>query len=169
MTFAYTPGSKFWLDDQRLPPDSEWVWAGNYDEAVKILTGERFDHGSLDHDLFMYMGGTSGYFDYSYTYDWKDWQLEKTGLDVLKFIIENDLWPYKSLAIHTDLPEKRYEMAELILLHGPYEEYSWYSGLDGRGSHIGGFVFYASEIDSTEDSEEGSESSGPTSETPAAA
>jgi hypothetical protein len=66
---------KVWLDDERMPPDTSWLWVQSVDVAMlHILTGE-VEEMSLNHDL-----GT-----------------EKTGYDVIKFIehLSSDLQTQK--------------------------------------------------------------------------
>ena len=40
-----------WLDDERTPPSSEWVWVKTAPEAIKALQTSYFRVISLDHDL----------------------------------------------------------------------------------------------------------------------
>jgi hypothetical protein len=42
---------KFFFDDVRKKPSSEWVMARDVPEAIKILSQESFDVLSLDHDI----------------------------------------------------------------------------------------------------------------------
>jgi len=44
---------KLWIDDIRVPPDDEWVWVKNYDDARRYITINWYEITdiSLDHDL----------------------------------------------------------------------------------------------------------------------
>jgi hypothetical protein len=42
---------KLYIDDIRDAPDSSWIVARTYDEAIKLLDTELFDIVSFDHDL----------------------------------------------------------------------------------------------------------------------
>lgn len=46
---------KFFFDDVRDAPDSTWVVARDVPEAMRILSEQRFDVWSLDHDIGMQM------------------------------------------------------------------------------------------------------------------
>ena len=59
---------KIWLDDIRTPPKGH-VWCKNYNEAISILKSEKVSTIDFDHDLGE----------------------EKSGYDVAKFIVENNI------------------------------------------------------------------------------
>ena len=40
-----------WLDDERSPPSSEWIWVKTAPDAIKALHTSYFKVISLDHDL----------------------------------------------------------------------------------------------------------------------
>lgn len=126
----------FWLDDMRTAPDN-WDWAETYNSAVAKLSQKDYRHGSLDHDLFEYWGYDSAYY-------WKSYGNERTGLDVLEYIIDNDRWPSQSLSIHTDVTHKREEMADLIEWYGPYSNRAWYERFDCPNP-VKGYIFWNDE------------------------
>lgn len=41
---------KLWIDDERDPPDTNWVVARTVSEAVRLLARQRFNEISIDHD-----------------------------------------------------------------------------------------------------------------------
>lgn len=65
-----------WVDDIRLPPAKNYMWAKIYDKAVALIDEFSFDIISLDHDLGDYSGPDGR---------------EMTGYDVLMFIVEQKL------------------------------------------------------------------------------
>ena len=40
-----------WLDDERTPPSSDWIWVKTAWDAIKALQTSYFNVVSLDHDL----------------------------------------------------------------------------------------------------------------------
>ncbi len=99
---------KLWVDDERPAPDDRWYHAETSAEAIEFL--ETIDYlaamtedteifeVSLDHDL--------GYSDELPT---KYAGKEDTGMKVLYWMIENEVWP-KMLTIHTMNPVGRDNM-----------------------------------------------------------
>jgi hypothetical protein len=65
---------KLYLDDVRDPPDG-WQVVRTYDEAIRLLSTQKYEEISLDHDL--------GCFDAN--------GKEYTGYDLLKWLIERKL------------------------------------------------------------------------------
>lgn len=95
-----------WLDDERKPPTFSdcgihWTWAKTYDEAVEILKTKTIVFASLDHDLSdehyqaFHKARLSGQ-----PMDTSSCK-EKTGYDVLLWMLENDIWPKQGVRIHT--------------------------------------------------------------------
>lgn len=138
---------KLWLDDFRYPPSDEWVWVKNYDEFVEVAPTQEWEHISLDHDLDDWA--------VNYSHDSREWDAwlhggfvgGRNGYDVTKWIVENEAWPTETIAIHTDVPDRREAMAELIRLFGPFENMDWYERTkdDGMVYSVGGYIFYAGE------------------------
>lgn len=63
---------KLWIDDVRVPPNETWVWAKNFEQAVRVVAIRGLpDEISFDHDL--------GLAD------------ERTGLDIAHWLVDADL------------------------------------------------------------------------------
>jgi hypothetical protein len=85
---------KIYLDDVRVPKDSEWILVKNYDEFVnkiKELGLENISTISLDHDLGEsamreYFNNVAPNYELNY-----DNITEKTGLDCAKWLIDHYL------------------------------------------------------------------------------
>lgn len=95
-----------WLDDERQPPtfsDCEiyWTWVKSADEAIEVLKSGTVEFASLDHDL-----ADEHYFEYfnalseGRLLDTSQCK-EKTGMDVLLWMEENNVWPKDGVRIHT--------------------------------------------------------------------
>lgn len=85
-----------WIDDIRHIPNNyineyNTVIARSYNEAIKELHRFRYDIICLDHDLGE----------------------EKTGYDVCKYIVENDIY-CSEFRIHTSNPVGRQNMTQLL-------------------------------------------------------
>lgn len=147
--------TKLWLDDFRHPPTDEWVWAENYKRVTHLLANYEWDHVSLDHDLEPgFFGGQFGTYN-GYTDDpWDD--MERTGFDVVKFIVQNDTWARKTLATHTDNSHGRQNMIGLIDDYGPYSSKKWYERKT-QMYPVTGVIYYA-DSEATESEEEDGES-----------
>lgn len=105
---------KLYLDDERTHPEG-WIRAHNAKEAKEILLSGEVTFASLDHDLFM---------DRYWSRDWNSvtaYELE-SGLDVVEWMVENNIWPEEGLRIHTDYTTGRLEMMKLVEEYGPYGE-----------------------------------------------
>lgn len=48
---------KLWIDDIRTPPDKGWTWAKTAQNAIALLTHNKVEMVSFDHDL----GATDAY------------------------------------------------------------------------------------------------------------
>jgi len=83
------------LDDVRdCPPNFHWV--KNYEECVDILQNCNIDIISLDHDLGE----------------------EKTGYDVVKFMVQEGIFP-KEIYIHSANPVGAQNMKDLLERYAP--------------------------------------------------
>jgi hypothetical protein len=91
-----------WLDDVRKPEG--WLanvyWARSYGHCLAALQLEPFTIASLDHDL-----GS-----------------KKTGLDVVKWMVEHNVWPTDRVVVHSWNVPGSQRMCELIDRFGPYEK-----------------------------------------------
>ena len=133
-----TKHSKLWLDDYRSPPSLGWVRANDFNEVTAFMLEQEWDHISLDHDLEMaYPSGMFGSYSY-YDIEKSDWY--KSGHDVTKWMVENDVWPRRTLGLHTDYSTGRANMAKLIEEHGPFTHKVWYRR-DGNYPTFG-WVYY---------------------------
>lgn len=125
--------ANLWLDDERTPPKTsgrQWVWAKNYHEAVDVFENYDVAFASLDHDL-----ATEHYYAYlkSKTIE-TPWGLavpkyefrEASGMEVLKWIKENNKWPVCGVRIHTHnditFPVMLYEVKKA---YGRTFQYQW--------------------------------------------
>lgn len=70
-----------------------FVWAKTADEAIDYLKTGRVERASLDHDLadehYPWSGIPEG--------QWK----EKTGLTVVRWMVENNVWPRHGVRVHS--------------------------------------------------------------------
>ena len=87
---------KLWLDDFRTAPDG-WYWVKTYLEAIEFMTVFHVDEVELDHDL--------GDFDEN--------GKERTGYDVLLWMVENQIKPEK-IGVHTADPVAKIDMELLV-------------------------------------------------------
>lgn len=105
---------RVYLDDIRTPPEG-WTLVKTYEECVEaLLTGE-VEHLSLDHDLadeHYALLLPDEEFDYS---EFK----ERTGYDVCKWMVENNVWPKTSITLHSANPPGRENMRVLINANKP--------------------------------------------------
>ena len=101
--------TNLWLDDVRpCPFVGNWRVAKNYAEAVDILQKYEVIRCSLDHDLaWEHYDGTVGQNQY----------VEKTGLDVVRWMAENNSWPATAPIVHSHNPVGARRMADLISDH----------------------------------------------------
>jgi len=86
-----------WLDDKRPPPEG-WTLARTYVEAITLLHTGWVVRASLDYDLIP----------------------PDKGIDVVNWMIQNQIWPKEKPAIHSANPIGAARMAILIDRHGPY-------------------------------------------------
>ena len=114
---------RLYLDDVRPTPEGYDLRAYSSEEAKKILSDEEISFASLDHDLYMR------------DYNWSNFPygMPETGHDVVKYMVEHNIWPPEGLRIHTDYAHGRENMMELVDEHGPYtkKEYGRGNGTEG--------------------------------------
>jgi hypothetical protein len=109
-----------WLDDERRPPSFSdcglhWTWAKTADEAIEILKTGTVEFASLDHDLcdkhyYIFELEVRGMAQV-------DLNVEGTGMTVLKWIQENDMWPKEGIRIHTMNTVRKPIMIEEVEKH----------------------------------------------------
>jgi len=86
---------KLWIDDNREPPDGDWIVVRTYEDAIEALRLGTISSISFDHDL-----GT-----------------EKDGHDVLCWLeeqIENDVLPCPCMVVHSANPVENKNMRQAI-------------------------------------------------------
>jgi len=90
---------RLWLDDLRKPPFG-YVWVKTYDEAIRALPEDECVTVSLDHDLAEehYSG---------------DFSRAKSGYDVAKFIVENNI-KLDYITVHSFNPVGAENMVALL-------------------------------------------------------
>lgn len=104
-----------WLDDVRSAPtfiESGLVWtvAKTGDEAIKILRSGDVEFASLDHDL-----AQEHYYANQHSLDFQSTAFkEKTGWDVLAWMMTNNVWPKNGVRIHTGNGVRRALMLSLV-------------------------------------------------------
>lgn len=86
---------KIFLDDIRLCPRG-FTLAINYDECIKLLSNNHVEVISLDHDLGE----------------------QYTGYDVVKFMVENEIYP-SIIYLHSSNPVGVKNMYELLDRYAP--------------------------------------------------
>ena len=101
--------TNLWLDDERpCPYVGNWRVAKNYEQAVEILSKYTVVRCCLDHDL--------AWEHYDGTVDQKQYT-EKTGLDVVKWMANNDCWPNVAPVVHSHNPVGALNMARILSDH----------------------------------------------------
>jgi hypothetical protein len=98
------PAVKLWLDDVRPPWKHGcigWTWARSYAEAIAVLQTGKVTEASLDHDLTERR--TLGIDDGSLT-----------GLDVVRWMAANDVWPKNGVSVHSLNANGRAQMEAII-------------------------------------------------------
>lgn len=101
---------RLYLDDYRKQPEG-WERAFTAKQAKEILHDGLVKYASLDHDL----EGTHHWYDEN-----GEFVEYESGHDVVKFMVEHDIWPEEGLRIHTDNVVGRENMMSLIDEYGPY-------------------------------------------------
>lgn len=98
-----------WVDDIRLPPGKNWVWAKTAHLAIDLLSLVHFECVSLDHDLGM---GD-----------------EEDGYRVALWMAEHDVWP-DEVVVHSMNPVGAHRIQGVVDRYGPYDkpcERVWYA------------------------------------------
>lgn len=136
---------KLWVDDVRPAPDG-WRWAKTYKEAIEMLHStpkERLTDVSLDHDLGFAEIDTSSWPDgVLYAPNGIDYDITvPTGYDVLEYMIENDLWPTRSISVHSANVVGSQRMCRKIEDYGPYRGRNFYEVR--AGNHLTRQVRYS--------------------------
>ena len=95
---------KLWLDDIRDPAQHGhigWHWVKSADDAILALKSGLVRKASLDHDLTLkqMMGEPDG---------------KPTGLTVVYWMLQNDVWPPEGLKVHSVNPIGRQRMEAII-------------------------------------------------------
>ena len=122
-----------WLDDDvntRKPPNASsgviWEWAKTADEAIEVLKKGDVVFASLDHDL-----ADEHYQEYhaalreGRVIDTSKCK-EKTGMFVLNWMEENDVWPVLGVRIHTMNPDRKAAMLAIVeRVYGKTFQYYW--------------------------------------------
>lgn len=115
---------RLWLDDIRLAPFG-WTWAKNYDEAVELLLTGAITDASLDHDLGVIV--PEGYLDardagllVCHPDVLEEDPLAKSGYDLCLWMAEHDIWPSRSVRVHSHNPIGAKRMCGVVDRYGPY-------------------------------------------------
>lgn len=85
------------LDDERNPPDG-FILVKTVDECIEKLKLGYVEILSLDHDLG---------------------ENKETGYDLVKYMIEHDLYPTKAIFLHTMNPVGRENMYKTLIRYAP--------------------------------------------------
>jgi hypothetical protein len=98
---------KLWLDDMRVPPDDTWMRAWTRDQAIAILANNECEFASLDYDI---------------TWDEVletefDWEITRTGLAVVLWLIFTKRWPRDGVAVHSKNTKGAEMMRRLLGSH----------------------------------------------------
>lgn len=109
---------KLWLDDVRLPPAGYSKWVKTADECIEELKTGKYTHVSLDHDLAdeHYHGNKPAREAYK----------EKTGMDVVLWMVENNVFPAEC-RVHTMNPIGRHNMMTAFQKWAPESTRAWAS------------------------------------------
>jgi hypothetical protein len=126
-----------WLDDERKPPSLSdsgipWTWAKTADEAIEYLKTGEVVFASLDHDLA----------DEHYYENSKAQQegrpldtsacKEKTGMSVIDWMEEQNVWPKDGVRVHTLNGQARERMLSVVnKLYGRMFQYYFNGVADG--------------------------------------
>lgn len=90
---------RLWVDDERVPPSTDWVWVRTPARAVRVLLERKVSELSLDHDL----GG------------------EVTTRPILHWLCAHpDRWP-TLVRVHTADASGRAYLLRFIYTYSPYQ------------------------------------------------
>jgi hypothetical protein len=108
---------KLFLDDIRTPPDNTWFVVRTAEAAIEELKKGRVTVASLDHDL------VDGHYPWNagHPYPSNDSLVASTGfmtgLNVVLWMQENNIWPDVGVVVHSQNDEGRKRMMEVIDNH----------------------------------------------------
>lgn len=107
------------LDDCRNPSsvglnDNEWITIRTAKEAFELIKHGNIVDLSLDHDLGMEIEKLDGKIIIKGKYTEKYNGLAPTGLDLCKWMAEQNIWPSGQIYIHSSNPVGRENMKQLI-------------------------------------------------------
>ena len=113
---------KVWLDDLRVAPQG-WVWAKTVSEAQNLLQNGNVEEMSLDHDLGAYPCDRHCWAENGLLCD-RDCgcachRKYPDGSDLVRWMIQENLWPQKTVAVHSSNPVGRRTMLDLLRSHAP--------------------------------------------------
>ena|SRR5579863_10777993 len=91
---------KIWVDDLKLPPDEDWIWAQTSCEAKTLLKREGVEVVSLDYDLSSSTSCAKCKNEYPEYCDCLCHAKYETGHDIALWMEENKIWPGTCL-VHT--------------------------------------------------------------------
>lgn len=111
---------KLWHDDIRKPPDDSWTWVRTNDDAMTLLEYPGAEAISLDHDL----GFDQADPDAPNAHLLRG-QSEKTGLDLVDWMIRTDRVPPK-VTVHSWNPAGAQRMIATLRAKGFYARYAPY-------------------------------------------
>ena len=126
-----------WLDDEREPPSFSdsgipWTWAKTADEAIEYLKTGEVAFASLDHDL-----AEEHYYECSKAYQ-EGRPLntsackEKTGMEVVNWMEEQNVWPKEGVRVHTLNGQGRDRMLSVVnKVYGRTFQYRFNGVTDG--------------------------------------
>lgn len=115
--------TKLWLDDTRPAPEG-WVWAKTVEEAIEVMVNNVVSHASLDHDLGVMnvdawmKARDSGYASAMLIFLDED-PLTSTGRDFCLWMVERNIWPSKSIVVHSANILAAKDMVRIIRFHCP--------------------------------------------------
>lgn len=92
-----------WLDDIRPAPNNAYISCRSYEDFVNICS------------VVMSLGNTINFIDFDH-----DLGTEKTGYDVAKYIVENNI-PVDRFSVHSSNPVGK-ENIEQLLIHYGYKK-----------------------------------------------
>ncbi len=101
---------KLWVDDIRDPVEHGkigWTWARTYEEAIHYFTDYDVVEASLDHDLGWMTTIGYGYPD-------TDPRYEKTGYDIVKWMVLHNVKPVHGTHVHSANPVGAKNMRMLL-------------------------------------------------------
>lgn len=101
-----------WLDDIRDPVKygaAGFTWVKTADEAIDLLRTGEVERASLDHDLAPEHYPHSGIAPAE--------QKEKTGMDVVAWMVENGIWPQYGVRVHS---ANEFRKRQMILAIGEH-------------------------------------------------